>query len=42
MEDDFEQFLWEISGGKLDEIIDPDPEKDEDELLMELAEMLDI
>ncbi|XP_069627969.1 LOW QUALITY PROTEIN: zinc finger CCCH domain-containing protein 11A-like [Haliaeetus albicilla] len=42
VEDDFEQFLWEISGGKLDEIIDPDPEKDEDELLMELAEMLDI
>ncbi|XP_074911594.1 zinc finger CCCH domain-containing protein 11A-like [Buteo buteo] len=41
-EDDFEQFLWEISGGKLEEIIDPDPEKDEDELLMELAEMLDI
>ncbi|XP_049688844.1 zinc finger CCCH domain-containing protein 11A-like [Accipiter gentilis] len=41
VEDDFEQFLWEISGGKLEEIIDPDPEKDEDELLMELAEMLD-
>ncbi|KAM9594862.1 zinc finger CCCH domain-containing protein 11A-like isoform 3-T3 [Morphnus guianensis] len=42
VEDDFEKFLWEISGGKLEDIIDPDPEKDEDELLMELAEMLDI
>ncbi|XP_052670469.1 zinc finger CCCH domain-containing protein 11A-like, partial [Harpia harpyja] len=39
VEDDFEKFLWEISGGKLEDIIDPDPEKDEDELLMELAEM---
>uniref|UniRef100_A0A663EYH2 C3H1-type domain-containing protein n=1 Tax=Aquila chrysaetos chrysaetos TaxID=223781 RepID=A0A663EYH2_AQUCH len=42
VEDDFEKFLWEISGGKLEAISDPDPEKDADELLLELAEMLDI
>ena len=41
VEDDFEKLIWEISGGKLEAEIDLDPEKDEDDLLLELSEMID-
>ncbi|XP_077337431.1 zinc finger CCCH domain-containing protein 11A-like isoform X3 [Lithobates pipiens] len=40
-EDDFDELIWDISDGKLDEEIDLDPSKDEDDLLMELSEMID-
>ena len=41
MEDDFEQFLWEISGGKQEDKIDMDPENDEDDFFMEIGELID-
>ncbi|NXA78775.1 ZC11A protein, partial [Thryothorus ludovicianus] len=41
VEDDFEELMWEISGGKLEAEIDLDPGKDEDDLLLELSEMID-
>lgn len=40
-EDDFDELIWDISDGKLDDEIDLDPSKDEDDLLMELSEMID-
>jgi len=40
-DDDLEQLLWEISGGRLEAEIDLDPGKDDDELLLELSEMID-
>ncbi|XP_069627952.1 LOW QUALITY PROTEIN: zinc finger CCCH domain-containing protein 11A-like [Haliaeetus albicilla] len=41
VEDDFEKFLWEISGGKQEDKIDMDPEKDEDDFFMEIGELID-
>ncbi|XP_072280549.1 zinc finger CCCH domain-containing protein 11A [Pyxicephalus adspersus] len=40
-EDDFDELIWDISDGKLEDEIDLDPSKDEDDLLMELSEMID-
>lgn len=40
VEDDFEKFILEISGGKLEAEIDLEPGKDEDDLLLELSEMI--
>uniref|UniRef100_A0A663FGH9 C3H1-type domain-containing protein n=1 Tax=Aquila chrysaetos chrysaetos TaxID=223781 RepID=A0A663FGH9_AQUCH len=41
VEDDFEKFLWEISGGKLEEEIDVDPENEEDDMFMEIGELIE-
>ncbi|KAM9594815.1 zinc finger CCCH domain-containing protein 11A-like [Morphnus guianensis] len=41
VEDDFEKFLWEISGGKLEDEIDVDPENDDDDFFMEIGELID-
>ncbi|XP_069626918.1 LOW QUALITY PROTEIN: zinc finger CCCH domain-containing protein 11A-like [Haliaeetus albicilla] len=41
VEDDFEKFLWEISGGKQEDKIDMDPENDEDDFFMEIGELID-
>ncbi|XP_029855546.1 zinc finger CCCH domain-containing protein 11A-like [Aquila chrysaetos chrysaetos] len=40
-EDDFEKFLWEISGGEQEEEIDVDPENEEDDMFMEIGELID-
>ncbi|KAM5299478.1 zinc finger CCCH domain-containing protein 11A-like [Ctenodactylus gundi] len=41
LEDDFEKLVWEFSRGELEAEIDLDSEKDIDELLRELSEMID-
>jgi hypothetical protein len=41
VEDDFDELIWEISGGKIKADTDLDPGKDEDDLLLELSEMID-
>ncbi|XP_052670459.1 zinc finger CCCH domain-containing protein 11A-like [Harpia harpyja] len=41
VEDDFEKFLWEISGGKQEDEMDVDPENDEDDFFMEIGELID-
>ncbi|XP_069627771.1 LOW QUALITY PROTEIN: zinc finger CCCH domain-containing protein 11A-like [Haliaeetus albicilla] len=41
VEDNFEKFLWEISGGKQEVEIDMDPENDEDDFFMEIGELID-
>ncbi|XP_049687818.1 zinc finger CCCH domain-containing protein 11A-like isoform X13 [Accipiter gentilis] len=41
VEDNFQKFLWEISGGKLEEIIDVYPDNDEDDFFMEIGELID-
>ncbi|EHB07964.1 Zinc finger CCCH domain-containing protein 11A [Heterocephalus glaber] len=40
-EDDFEKIIWEIFGDNLEAEIEPDAEKNEDELLRELSELID-
>ncbi|XP_052671922.1 zinc finger CCCH domain-containing protein 11A-like [Harpia harpyja] len=41
VEDDFEKFLWEISGGKQEDEVDVDPENEEDDFFMEIGELID-
>ncbi|XP_035202847.1 zinc finger CCCH domain-containing protein 11A [Oxyura jamaicensis] len=41
VEEDFENLLWEISGGRLEAELELDAGKDEDDLLLELSKMID-
>ncbi|XP_074912048.1 zinc finger CCCH domain-containing protein 11A-like [Buteo buteo] len=41
VEDNFEKFPWEISGGKQEDKIDMDPENDEEDFFMEIGELID-
>lgn len=41
VDEDFEMLLWEISDGILEDELELDPGKDEDDLLLELSKMID-
>ena len=40
-EDDLEKLMLELSGGDLEQAVDSEPEKDVDELLQELSDMIE-